>query len=122
MAPFRKLRTKLGLRKELPTHRFGFELPEGCEVGRWTYGIEEKGLFGCNKMTPLLIGSFCSIAQNVSFLCKANHPTNFASTFPFKTEMTKTALQSSICLRMEKLLSEMMSGLDAAPQLCPTSK
>ncbi|MDM8346467.1 CatB-related O-acetyltransferase [Pseudochrobactrum sp. sp1633] len=87
MALFRKLRTRLGFRKE--TYRFGFKLPNGVHVGEWTYGIEEKGLFGCDLSTPLQIGKFCSIAQNVSFLCKANHPTHFASTFPFKTEMTR---------------------------------
>lgn len=93
MGLFRKLRIRLGLKA--PPPRFGFTLPDGMIVGAWTYGIEEKGVFGCSTESPLLIGKYCSIAENVSFLCRANHPTHFASTFPFKTLMTRTEPSSS---------------------------
>ncbi|WP_234822902.1 CatB-related O-acetyltransferase [Ensifer adhaerens] len=77
MAMFRKLRTKLGLRKERPP-------PEHVKIGRHTYGIKPDTIYHFDKNNPLTIGNFCSFADEVVLLNRANHPTNFASTYPLK--------------------------------------
>ncbi|RWA73350.1 CatB-related O-acetyltransferase [Mesorhizobium sp.] len=79
----RKLRIKLGLRRDKEA------LPRFATVGRWTYNIEPKKIYRCGEHSALRIGAFCSIADEVLFMCSANHPTSLVSTFPFKVHMTK---------------------------------
>lgn len=56
-------------------------MPENATLGRWTYGIEDGlNISGCGPESPLEIGSFCSIAAEVVFLCSGNHPTDCATT------------------------------------------
>ncbi|TPN76148.1 CatB-related O-acetyltransferase [Mesorhizobium sp. CU2] len=81
----RKLRTKLGLRQDRETPK----LPQFASVGRWTFEVLPGMIYRCEEHSPLRIGAFCSIAKEVVFLCCANHPTSFVSTFPFKVVMTK---------------------------------
>ena len=77
MALFKRLRTKLGLKKDpLPP------LP-GVESGRHTYGLSKKSFFAPNKETPVRIGSFCSIGPEVLFV-SAEHRMDTASTYPFR--------------------------------------
>lgn len=82
----RKLRTKLGLRR-VPKPE---ELPQHASVGRRTYGVKPSSIFWCDETSPLRIGAFCSIAEEVLFLGRANHPTRFVSTFPFQVMMMKS--------------------------------
>lgn len=82
MAFARALRTKLGLRRVKP-------LPKFASVGRWTYGVNPKMISGCVEHAELRVGSFCSIGQEVLFMCRANHPKSLVSTFPFKVKVTK---------------------------------
>ena len=82
MAPFRKLRTWLGLRKERPNERW----PHPAVVwGRHTYGIKRSSIFGLNDSVKVAVGSFCSIGKEVLFLVRANHPLHTASTFPLRS-------------------------------------
>jgi virginiamycin A acetyltransferase len=55
------------------------------EVGKGTYG----GLLIFNdvKNVKLIIGSYCSIASNVTFLLGHDHSVDLISTFPFKTKV-----------------------------------
>lgn len=56
-------------------------IPKSATIGRWTYGIDDGlKISGCEPETPLEIGSFCSIAADVMFLCSGNHPTDCATT------------------------------------------
>ncbi|TPM89870.1 CatB-related O-acetyltransferase [Mesorhizobium sp. B2-1-3A] len=56
-------------------------VPKDTKLGRWTYGIDNGlKIFGCNPNARLEIGSFCSIAADVVFLCSGNHPTACATT------------------------------------------
>lgn len=56
-------------------------------VGNYTYGELEVHHFGCEN--KLYIGNFCSIAPQVVFLLKDDHPVNLISTFPFKNKCLK---------------------------------
>lgn len=54
------------------------------EVGKYTYGTQHirKMWDKCGK---LKIGSFCSIADNVTIFLGGNHSTEWITTFPFGT-------------------------------------
>ncbi len=52
------------------------------EIGDFTYGQPIVIHFGEN--TKLIIGKFCSIAQNVKIFIGGNHRVDWISTFPFK--------------------------------------
>lgn len=83
MAPFRRLRSFLGLRKSGPGDQWPWR---GVSIGRHTYGVKPESLFGYDsKTTELTVGSFCSIANEVLFLVRAAHPLHTASTFPVAT-------------------------------------
>jgi acetyltransferase-like isoleucine patch superfamily enzyme len=82
MAPFRRLRSLLGLRKTRPRDQWPWA---GITIGRHTYGVHPETVFGYDgKDTSLTVGSFCSIAKEVLFLVRAEHPTHTASTFPIR--------------------------------------
>ena len=55
-------------------------------VGNDTYGTINCLTWGCGNET-LKIGNLCSIAQEVVFLLGADHFTNHASSYPFKSKM-----------------------------------
>jgi acetyltransferase-like isoleucine patch superfamily enzyme len=79
MALFRRLRTMLGLRKSKP--RDSWPWP-GITIGRHTYGVLPESIFRYDQKIRLDVGSFCSVAKEVLFLVRADHPTHTASTFP----------------------------------------
>lgn len=54
---------------------------ENVKVGKCTYGNIEPFIF--NHDYHLVIGSFCSIAPNVSFVLSGDHALNHLTTFPF---------------------------------------
>lgn len=62
----------------------------GLRVGRYSYGISVRNLFECSAKAPLTVGSFCSIAEDVMFMCRANHPLDRTSTFPLEVAVTRT--------------------------------
>ncbi len=51
-------------------------------IGNYSYGIINVSSDTDNK---LIIGNYCSIAENVKFLLGLDHPTNLVSTYPFKS-------------------------------------
>lgn len=55
-------------------------------VGRETYGVINAYTFDHkqNESVGLIIGNFCSIADNVSFLLAGEHDYSLISTFPFR--------------------------------------
>lgn len=63
----------------LPMNIFNAQL---VSVGRKTYG--ELTVIQFNEHAKLILGNYCSIAQNVSFILDAEHNTKTLSTFPFK--------------------------------------
>lgn len=81
MGLFRALRTRLGMRKTRDR-----DLPwpwPGIEIGRYTYGIDRRKLVGYRaEDKPLIVGSFCSIANDVSFMMRGDHWVDRVSTFP----------------------------------------
>ncbi len=59
-------------------------VPFDCiQIGKGTYG--KIRVYSCTKQSKLIIGNFCSIADEVSFLLSVDHPLNLISTYPFKT-------------------------------------
>lgn len=60
-------------------------------VGNYTYGALK--VINWNRSNRLIIGNFCSIAQNVTFILDADHYTNHISTFPFKTKIVSGELE-----------------------------
>ncbi|MDX3925479.1 MAG: CatB-related O-acetyltransferase [Shinella sp.] len=75
MAPFRKLRTRLGLRKER-------KLPKGVSVGRYTYGVKPEIFHGSSFDLDVRFGAFCSVAEEVIFMQMADHDLTPVSSFP----------------------------------------
>ncbi|MFT0848089.1 CatB-related O-acetyltransferase [Actinomycetaceae bacterium L2_0104] len=63
-------------------------------VGRFSYGRINASFFGATD-EGLRIGSFCSIAANVHFVCGGNHDVNSFSTFPFRKRFTGRVEASS---------------------------
>lgn len=64
---------------------------DSVKVGNFTYGALK--VVNWNKKNKLLIGNFCSIAQNVTFILDADHYTNHISSFPFKTKILTGELE-----------------------------
>lgn len=57
-------------------------------VKKKTYG--ELNIVTFNNKSHLEIGSYCSIAQHVTFILDAEHQVNTISTYPFKVKCMKT--------------------------------
>lgn len=55
-------------------------------VGNFTYGVLNIISFG-NVCSELYVGSFCSIAPNVTFLLSGEHNYNKISTFPINSKI-----------------------------------
>lgn len=76
---------KLAWKKQFPgKSRLGFN-PVGTEnitIGRGTYG--HINILTSDANPCLSIGSYCSIARDVTFVIGDEHPLNLFSTFPFK--------------------------------------
>lgn len=53
------------------------------EIGKYTYGDIYLKDFG-NKENKLIIGNYCSIAENVKFLLAGEHNYKHISSYPFK--------------------------------------
>lgn len=52
-------------------------------VGRFTYGFGNISINQWNEGAKLEIGSFCSVAANVTVFLGGNHRTDWITTFPF---------------------------------------
>lgn len=52
-------------------------------VGRFTYGHEKMQILEWEEGAGLTIGSFCSIARDVTIFLGGNHRSDWATTFPF---------------------------------------
>jgi acetyltransferase-like isoleucine patch superfamily enzyme len=54
-------------------------------VGKYTYGTEGIKIFhfGDNNIGKIIIGSYCSIAPNVSMFLNENHRYDWVTTYPF---------------------------------------
>lgn len=60
-------------------------------IGKYTYGNINALIF--DSKTKLIIGSFCSIAPNVTFIPSADHYLNHISTYPFKSKIIDGSLE-----------------------------
>lgn len=82
MSGWRRLREKLGLRKAegWPAH---------VSVGRDTYGLSKRNFVQPHPSAPISVGAFCSIGPEVLIFGRADHPTNLASTYPFRTKLLR---------------------------------
>lgn len=82
MAPLKKLRNFLGLRK--PSLWDDWPWP-GITIGRHTYGVKPSTIYGYNDSVRITFGSFCSVAKEVLLLARAQHSLDTASTFPIRS-------------------------------------
>lgn len=57
-------------------------LPPVAEIGNFTYGNINYRYF-CNKNEGLVIGNYCSIAENVMFMLGGGHRMDTFSTYPY---------------------------------------
>lgn len=57
------------------------------KVGNYTYGRID--VLMSRPISKVVIGNFCSIADNVFFILSSDHPVNYVSTYPFKTMFGK---------------------------------
>lgn len=51
--------------------------------GRFTYGYQRATIKQWNEGAALRVGSFCSIAENVTFFLGGNHRVDWMTTYPF---------------------------------------
>ena len=77
--------------KKRNTHNYTKLVPplvntERIHVGKYTYGSVSAII--SSPGGSLQIGNYCSIADRVTFVVSADHPTETISTFPFKTLCT----------------------------------
>lgn len=77
MAAFREFRTKLGLRKP----RQDPALPNGVQVGHFTYGIAVSS-FHKREFLDVRVGSFTSVGPDVFFNQMGDHSLQGISSFP----------------------------------------
>lgn len=63
-------------------------------VGKCTYG--ELNILNHSEKNQVIIGNYCSIASNVTFIACADHPINTISTFPFKVKCLHSVLREAI--------------------------
>lgn len=68
--------------------------PSCVHIGKGTYGAINVEM--ANRDQHLYIGNYCSIANNVTFILSADHPTNHISTFPFKVKVLNSTDAESI--------------------------
>lgn len=64
---------------------------ELVEVGIGTYGT--LYVHSSSNKYKLIIGNYCSIADNVSFILSSDHETKYISTFPFKVQIMESGLE-----------------------------
>lgn len=60
---------------------------EKVKVGVYTYGELNIHCYG-NSNEQLIIGNYCSIADNVNFLLGGNHFYKYLTTYPFKNKLS----------------------------------
>lgn len=63
--------------------RFGMVGASPISVGRFTYGFENINIRQWNEGAALYIGSFCSLAKNITIFLGGNHRTDWITTYPF---------------------------------------
>ncbi|AZO08893.1 MULTISPECIES: CatB-related O-acetyltransferase [unclassified Mesorhizobium] len=73
MAMFRKLRTRLGLRKPYPG--------QYVTMGRKTHGVDCTNVFNATAEAPVILGSYTAVAAGALFIAAGEHPTSSVSTF-----------------------------------------
>lgn len=81
----RALRRLLGLKPRRD------KLPDYIRVGRGTYGVSRNTFHGLSPEVPVEFGNYCSVATDARIFCLAGHPTHLASTYPFRTLLTRPA-------------------------------
>ncbi|MFC3069542.1 CatB-related O-acetyltransferase [Phenylobacterium soli] len=51
--------------------------------GRYTYGFDRVRVMQWGEGAALRVGSFCSLAEEITFILGGNHRTDWISTYPF---------------------------------------
>ena len=74
----------------IPVNRFD---PKLVKVGNYSYG--ELKIVSFSDQNKVHIGSFVSVAQDVTFVINAEHYLNHISTYPFKVKALKCAESES---------------------------
>lgn len=75
----------------LDAHAVGFD---NISVGDWSYG--PLRIVTSSPNPSLRIGSFCSIAEGVSFITCDEHPLDHFSSFPFRVRMLGESMPEAI--------------------------
>lgn len=71
---------------------------KGVTIGRKTYGFDPKSAFLVSEDTPLRIGSYCSLAEQVMFMCRAHHRYEYATTYPMAPPVLTDAEKRGITI------------------------
>lgn len=58
------------------------------QVGEWTYGLPIIIDYSGNCASKVIIGKFCSIAENVQIILGGDHCTKWVSTYPFRIKFS----------------------------------
>ncbi|WP_352792424.1 CatB-related O-acetyltransferase [Mesorhizobium sp. M0771] len=67
------------------------KLPAHVSVGRHTYGVTWRKVLFPTSEAPLKVGSFCSVAGQVLFMCTGQHQTQSATSFPIYSRLLDQA-------------------------------
>ncbi|WP_144186544.1 CatB-related O-acetyltransferase [Elioraea rosea] len=63
--------------------------PAHVEIGRHSYGLAPRNLVRPTARAPIRVGAFCSIGPDVLIFGEADHRTDLASTFPFRSRLLR---------------------------------
>lgn len=63
------------------------------QVGRHSYGVDQRSVFLASESDRLTIGNFCSIASGVRFIF-GNHAVDTVTTFPLRTMLLGSRLHN----------------------------
>lgn len=67
-----------------------YRIPPGVSVGRYSYGYAGTTIKFSSETAPLSLGAFCSIADRVVIMCRGEHKTGCATTYPIYANVLGT--------------------------------
>ena len=91
MAPFKELRTRLGLRK--------IYLGKHVHIGRHTYGLRDESITEAKAETPVVFGKFCSVSTGVLIIADVHHAADRVSTYPIANRLCGASREPPVSQR-----------------------
>ena len=75
------------------------QLPSYISIGRGTYGLDRNSFAGLSPDCPVTVGNYCSVGPDVLILCKTDHRTDRPSTYPVRSRLSASAVNTDAVTR-----------------------